>query len=143
MPVIVVCIGRPRGELEYAVRRQTVAALEIRDDELVVTLTTAERLAALRREVRVPLDAVVKVCADPQPWCALRGVRAPGTGIPGFIAYGVRRMTGDRPDFAALHGREPAVRVELAPWAPYGRLLVTVADTGDTVAAIRSRMTGP
>jgi hypothetical protein len=97
-----------------------------------------ERLAACRRDVRVPLGAVTAVQTDLDPWCALRGVRAPGTGIPGMIAYGTRRMTGARPDFAAVHGQGPAVRVELAPEAQFGRLVVTVDDPQATVTAIRA-----
>jgi hypothetical protein len=92
----------------------------------------------MRRQVRVPLGSIVSVCADPDPWSALRGIRSPGTGIPGVAAYGVRRLTGAAPDFAAVHGRGPAVRVELAPDAPFGRLLVTVADPESTVAAVRA-----
>ena len=79
-----------------------MAAVELRKDALVITLTTLERVAAMKREVRVPLDAVRGVCADPDPWSALRGIRVEGTGIPGVAVYGVRRMTGGRPDFAAL-----------------------------------------
>lgn len=120
-----------------------MAALEVTTDDLVVTLAWAEQMAAMRREVRVPLSAVCKVCVDRDPWSSLRGIRAPGTGIPGVVAYGVRRMTGNRPDFAALHGRGPAVRVELTPDSPYGRLLVTVADTDATVAALRAEVTAP
>jgi hypothetical protein len=104
----------------------------------VVSLTAMERVAAMKREVRVPLAAVRGVCADPDPWSAVRGVRVQGTGIPGVAVYGVRRMTGDRPDFAALHGRGPAVRVELTAGARYRRLLVTVADPDATVAAVRA-----
>lgn len=105
----------------------------------MVALTAAERLAAWRREIRVPLASVRAVCAEADPWSALRGIRAPGTGIPGVVAYGVRRMTGGAPDFAAVHGRGPAVRVELEPDAPYARLVVTVADVESTVAAVRRR----
>jgi hypothetical protein len=115
-----------------------VATLEVRQDALVVTLSGWERVAAMKREVRVPLAAVRGVCADPDPWSALRGVRVEGTGVPGMAVYGVRRMTGDRPDFAALHGRGPAVRVELTPEARYRRLLVTVADPEAAVAAVRA-----
>ncbi|HEY2440544.1 MAG TPA: hypothetical protein VGI07_09950 [Solirubrobacteraceae bacterium] len=115
-----------------------MAAVELRKDALVITLTALERVAAMKREVRVPLDAVRGVCADPDPWSALRGMRVEGTGIPGVAVYGVRRMTGGRPDFAALHGRGPAVRVELAAGARYRRLLVTVADPDATVAAVRA-----
>ncbi|HET8977905.1 MAG TPA: hypothetical protein VFN87_07090 [Solirubrobacteraceae bacterium] len=117
-----------------------MATLEVRDDDLVVTLSGVERLVAMKREVRVPLASVRRVCADPEPWCALRGMRVQGTGIPGVVAYGVRWMTGARPDFAAIHGRGPAVRVELSPESRYGRLLVTVADPQATVAAVRAEV---
>jgi hypothetical protein len=110
----------------------------VQQDELVVSLSGLEQLAALRHDVRVPLSAIQAVQAEPDPWCALRGFRAPGTGIPGVIAYGVRRMTGARPDFAAVHGQGPAVRVELAPHARFGRLVVTVDDPQATVDAIRA-----
>jgi hypothetical protein len=118
-----------------------MASLERQQGELVVRLSGLERVAALRREVRVPLTAVVTVVTEPDPWCALRGMRAPGTGIPGVVAYGVRRMTGARPDFAAVHGREPAVRVELGPGSTFGRLVVTVPDPAATVAMIRAGVT--
>lgn len=113
-----------------------MATLAIQGDELIVRLSPLEKLAAFHGNVHVPLSAIEAVSADSDPWSALRGVRAPGTGIPGLIAYGVRRMTGERPDFAALWGGGAAVRVELRPDAPFGRLLVTVADpTGAAVAA--------
>jgi hypothetical protein len=119
----------------------TVVTLEVEQDELVVRLSGVEHAAALRREVRVPLALIESVCADPDPWSALRGIRAPGTGIPGVVAYGVRRITGGAPDFAAVHGRGPAVRIDLAPGAPFGRLLVTVEDAESAAAAIRRSVT--
>lgn len=115
-----------------------MATLEVHADELVVHLSGVERAAAMRREVRVPLSCVRSVCADPDPWSALRGVRAPGTGIPGVVAYGVRRITGGAPDFAAVHGRGPAVRVELCPDAPFARLVVTVDDAERAAEAVRA-----
>ena len=79
--------------------------------------------------------------AEQDPYSALRGIRAPGTGVPRMCAYGVRLMTGGRPDFAAVHGRGPAVRVELGPDAPFGRLLVTVDDPQTEVAALQTQLT--
>lgn len=114
-----------------------MASLVVRGDELIVRLTGIERLVAMHGDVRVPLDAVLDISTEPDPWCELRGIRSPGTGFPGVIAYGVRRLTGDRPDFAAVWGRRPAVRVQLAPGAPFARLLVTVADPAATVEALR------
>jgi hypothetical protein len=115
-----------------------VASLEVESGELIVRLSGVERAAAMRREVRVPLASVASVCAEPDPWGALRGIRAPGTGIPGVAAYGVRRITGGAPDFAAVHGCGPAVRVDLAPGAPFGRIVVTVDDAQRTVDAVRA-----
>jgi hypothetical protein len=117
-----------------------MAELAIHGDELVVRLSRLERVAALHTDIRVPLSAVRSICAEPDPWAALRGMRAPGTGLPGMIAYGVRRMTGARPDFAAVWGRRPAVRVELAPGSQYGRLVVTVTDPAATRDAVRQAL---
>jgi hypothetical protein len=114
-----------------------MASLEVERDELVVRLSAFEQVAAARHEVRVPRRCVTCICVEPDPWSALRGVRAPGTGIPGIVAYGVRRLTGRRPDFAALHGRDPAVRVELGSGARFARLVVSVDDPAATVAACR------
>jgi hypothetical protein len=115
-----------------------VASLEVESGELIVRLSGVERAAAMRREVRIPLSCVIGVCAEPDPWGALRGIRAPGTGIPGVAAYGVRRVTGGAPDFAAVHGRGPAVRIDLAPGASFGRIVVTVDDAQRTVDAVRA-----
>jgi hypothetical protein len=117
-----------------------MASLVIERDELVVRLSQLEQLAAFRGDVHIPLGSVESVSAEKDPYSALRGVRAPGTGVPRMCAYGVRLMTGGRPDFAAVHGRGPAVRVELAPDAPFGRLLVSVDDPQAEVAALQARL---
>jgi hypothetical protein len=118
-----------------------MASLVIQRDELVVRLSQLEQLAAFRGDVRVPLSAVQDVHVDQAPYEALRGIRAPGTGVPRVLAYGVRLLTGGCPDFAALHGKGPAVCVDLAPQAGFGRLLVTVDDPEATVTSLRSSLT--
>lgn len=116
-----------------------MATLTVARDELVVGLSPLEQLAAFRREVRIPIRQLRSVTAAPDPWCKLRGVRAPGTGIPGVIAYGVRRMTGTAPDFAAVHGHGPAVLVECGAGARFARLVISVPDAEATVKQIRAR----
>ncbi len=116
-----------------------MAELSVEGDELVVRMSGRERAAAFRDDVSVPLAAVRDVSVEPRPWAALRGIRAPGTGFPGVIAYGVRRITGERPDFAAILRGRPVVRVELDPPAKFGRLLVSVDDAEATVR----RLAGP
>jgi hypothetical protein len=113
-----------------------MASLVIERGELVVRLSQLEQLAAQRGDVRVPLSTVRQIRAENCPYTLLRGICRPGTGVPRRLAYGVRLWTGDRPDFAALHGPGPAVRVDLSDAAPFGRLLVTVTDPGPAVAAL-------
>jgi hypothetical protein len=117
-----------------------MATLAIDHDELVVRLSQLEQLAAFRGDVHIPLGAVKSVCAEQDPYAFLRGIRAPGTGVPRMCAYGVRLMTGGRPDFAAVHGRGPAVRIDLSDEAPFGRLLVTVDDPESDVASLQARL---
>jgi hypothetical protein len=108
----------------------------VNGQHLVVGLSWLEKLGAFRGNVHVPLRAVRSAEPEPDPWGALRGIRAPGTGIPGVIAYGTRRYDGGR-DFAAVLGSRPAVRVDLGEESPFGRLVVSVSDPDSTVAAIR------
>lgn len=114
-----------------------MAVLSIEGDELVVHLSAWERLAAFRGDIHLPLEAVRSASVESDPWHALRGLRSPGTGFPGVIAYGVRRATGDRNDFAAVLARRPVVRVELDPPSPFARLLVSVPDAERSSARIR------
>ncbi len=114
-----------------------MAKLVVDGPDLVVRLSWLEMLGAMRGNVRVPLTAVREAIADPEPWSALRGIRAPGTGIPGVIALGARRYLRGR-DFAALYGQRPAVRVDLDGKSPFARLIVSVRDAEGTVAAIHA-----
>jgi hypothetical protein len=117
---------------------ESLAEISAQSDELCVSLSRQERLMAFHGDVRIPLASVQRVSLEPDPWGALRGIRAPGTGIPGVVAYGVRRMTGERPDFAAVHGKEPAVRVWLDQRSPFAQLLVTVSDAENSVRQIQA-----
>jgi hypothetical protein len=68
-------------------------------------------------------------------------MRAPGTGLPEVIAVGTRRG-GFGKDFAAVHGRGPAVVVELDN-CEFERLVVTMDDAVRSADAIRSALTEP
>jgi len=111
-----------------------MAKVGVEGDTLVVHLGPLEKLGALRGDVRVARTAVRGVRAVLDPWPELRGIRAPGTGIPGVIALGTRRGAGIR-DFAAVYRHRPAVVVELEG-AQFDRLVVTDDDAESTVAAL-------
>jgi hypothetical protein len=112
-----------------------MARLFVDGPDLVVGLSWLEKLGAVHGNVRVPLSAVRSAVAEPNPWDALRGVKLAATGIPGVAVLGTRHSSGSQ-DFAALVGRRPAIRVELADGAPFAQLLVSVSDPVSTLAAI-------
>ena len=91
-------------------------------DELVIMLNDLEKAGAMRGDVHVP----VWVRVSTNPFRELRGMRAPGTGIPGVIALGTWRSKGAK-DFAAVYRGGPAVVVELSG-AEFRRLIVSAHD---------------
>jgi hypothetical protein len=123
---------------DHAIMWVAMADVIPEGDQLLVRLTGWERLAALRGDVRLPLSAVSSAVVERFPWRALRGYRAPGTGWPGRIAYGVRRLTGDRKDFTAVLGERPALRIELNSPSPFARLVITVDEPDVAAARIRA-----
>jgi len=111
-----------------------VADLSVEGDELVLHMGALEKAEAVHGDIRVPLSAVAAVRVVDDPWAELRGIRAPGTGLPGVIAVGTRRGDFGK-DFAAVHGKGPAVVVELEG-AGYQRLIATADDAAARAAAI-------
>jgi hypothetical protein len=111
-----------------------MARLETEGSWLVLRLSWLERLGAFSGEPRVALSTVSTVRVSTEPWHELRGIRAPGTGIPGVIALGTRVGRGGK-DFCAVYGKGPAVVVELAA-AAYGRLVVSSDDAVATAARL-------
>ncbi|HEX4035169.1 MAG TPA: hypothetical protein VHX66_12065 [Solirubrobacteraceae bacterium] len=106
--------------------------------DLLVCLKPLEQLAAFRfGTLRVPLASVTAALAAPDAWKELRGIRAPGTGIPFVIAYGTRRFSGGKDLALVRGGRRPALRVDFAEGAPYARLVASVADPESAAADIR------
>ena len=73
----------------------SLAALRHEGPELVVRLNDLEKAGALQGDVRVPWSTVRDFRVSRRaPFRELRGVRAPGTGIPGVIALGTWRGGG-------------------------------------------------
>jgi hypothetical protein len=100
-----------------------VAGLSVESDELVLTLSAVEKVEGFHGSIRVPVSTVRDVRSVADPWSELRGIRAPGTGVPGVIAVGTRRGSDIR-DFVAVHGHGPAVVIDM-DGAEFGRFVVT------------------
>ena len=63
--------------------------VELAEDALIVHLQGTDRLWALKSHLQIPLSHVVGAQADPElalGWW--KGLRAPGTNIPGVITAG-------------------------------------------------------
>ncbi|MFT3924405.1 MAG: hypothetical protein QM778_17845 [Myxococcales bacterium] len=103
-----------------------MAHLTVDSGELVVRLSTLEKVGALQGDVRVDLSRVKRAWVTTTPWSELRGFRAPGTGIPWVIMLGTTRGSFGK-DFCAVYGRSPALVVELEG-ASFSRLLITTAE---------------
>jgi hypothetical protein len=103
-----------------------MATLRREGGELVVLLNDLEKLGGLRGGPRVPLTAIRDVRVTDTPFRELRGMRAPGTGIPGVVALGTWRYRGGK-DFAALYRGGPALVIELEG-AGLTRLLISAHD---------------
>jgi hypothetical protein len=118
-----------------------VATLLVDGSDLLVKMSEVEKFEAMHADIRVPLSTVRTVRVVDDAWPELRGIRAPGTGIPGVIAVGTRRGSFGK-DFAVVHGKEQAVVVELNG-AAYSRVVVTTADTGSVAAEIQRHVMPP
>jgi hypothetical protein len=111
-----------------------MAHLIIDVDTIVVSLSPLERLEAMHGDVIVRRSAVTRARVVPDGMAEVRGVRAPGTGIPGVSKVGVWRNSAGR-TFAACHGRRPAIVIDLAG-AGFDRLVVTTDDPAEIVSAL-------
>jgi len=104
-----------------------MARLLIEEEDLHLSLGGWEQLGSLHADIRIPLRHITKVEVSENPWRILRGMRAPGTGIPGVIMLGTMRRKRKK-DFCAIYKRRPAVVVHLRDEA-FERLIVTCDKT--------------
>lgn len=111
-----------------------MATLRREGDEVVLKLNDLEKAGALHGDVRVAGAAVREARVSTTPFRDLRGIRAPGTGVPGAVALGTWRYRGGK-DFAVLYRGGPAVIVEL-DGVEFRRLLVSAHDAADVAAAL-------
>ena len=103
-----------------------MAIVKVDGDEVILELSFWERLGALHSSLRVSKSAVTKVEFIENLWSkeVLRGVRAPGTGIPYVVLLGTMRGRSYR-DFTAIKGRGAGVEICLNE-GPFERWIFTL-----------------
>lgn len=105
---------------------------------LEISLSVTERAAAFAPSstIRVARTDITRVQLSDDPWTWLRGVRKPGTQIPGVIAAGTWHSVAGT-DFVVVRGRREGVVIALTEDAPYQRLLLTTRHGLALVKALR------
>ena len=99
-------------------------SLAVEGGDLVLRLGRWERLGALRRDdLRVPVEKVNEARRVDNAYAAVRGLRIPGTGIPGRLLLGTWRAR-DLKQFVAVRGRGPGCVIEL-DGEPFDRWIVS------------------
>ncbi|MGH3262012.1 MAG: hypothetical protein ACRDNS_08460 [Trebonia sp.] len=118
-----------------------MADLSISDGALRIELSVAERVLALHgRDIVVPLGDLVELEPVDDIMSQLRGLRMPGTGVPGLVAIGTWRGNEDGEpfhDFALIHRRGPGV-VAVTRNFEYARILFSADEPQQMIAALRA-----
>ncbi|MDN5853595.1 MAG: hypothetical protein L0K86_12275 [Actinomycetia bacterium] len=116
-----------------------MTSVSIRDDRLIVNVEGLRRVWALKRGFDIPLEHVCGVTADPAISRTRKGIRAPGTYLPGVITAGTYYRFGER-HFWDVRRPENVIVIELRN-ERYKRLIVEVADPAKAVATIERAVT--
>ena len=113
--------------------------VELTENALIVHVRGVDRLWALKSRLEIPLAHVV--CAEVDPEVAQgwrKGLRAPGTHVPGVITAGTFYQEGERV-FWDVHDPERTVVIHLKD-ERYARLVIEVDDPHATAAAIQGAL---
>lgn len=113
-----------------------MARIRVDDDTVWVELTRFEKVMAMRASFRFDRSLVERAVLVESPLKKLRGLRAPGLGLPGVAAIGTWRH-GEGADFVAVRSGERGVLVELAEGAPFRRLLLGTSRPEQVAASLR------
>lgn len=113
-----------------------MATISVQGQDLVVEMEGLDKLWALKSKLTIPLAHVRGATVDPGILGEPKGLRAPGTHLPGVITAGTFHQDGEKV-FWAVHDAQKAVVVELAD-ERYARLVVEVDDPRAVVAMVEA-----
>ena len=88
--------------------KEVMAKVIENGNQLILKLSFWEKIGGLHKDLVVPKENLIKKTVHQNPWSkeVLRGVRAPGTGIPYVVLLGTMRFKGGK-DFIAIYKRRP------------------------------------
>ena len=108
-----------------------MAHLVVIGDQVRFELSTWEKIGAFARSQEVALSDVesVEVVANPWTSAVLKGIRAPGTGIPLIVMLGTMRYRGGK-DLCAIYKRRPNAVITLKS-GPFKRWIFEIKDMNE------------
>lgn len=113
-----------------------MARVSIEADQMIVEIEGLDKLWALKSRMVIPLAHVRGATADPGIVKEPKGLRAPGTHLPGVITSGTYRTKEGRV-FWDVRDASKAVVIELSG-ERYTRLVIQVDDPRATVARVEA-----
>ncbi|OMI35396.1 hypothetical protein [Streptomyces sparsogenes] len=117
-----------------------MAHISTDDGNLIVEIEGLDKLWALKSRLTIPLAHVRGATADPGILKEPKGLRSPGTHVPGVITAGTFHIDGER-IFWDVRDPAKAVVIQLAD-ERYARLVVQVSDPRATVSLIEDALSG-
>ncbi|MCX4417420.1 hypothetical protein OOK43_29725 [[Kitasatospora] papulosa] len=115
-----------------------MALIRIADDNLVVVMEGLDKLWAFKSRLTIPLANVRGATVDPGIATDFKGIRAPGSHLPGVIIAGTFHHDGDKV-FWDVKDASKAIVVELAD-EEYTRLVLQVDDPRAAVALVENAL---
>ncbi|GHI93070.1 hypothetical protein [Streptomyces olivaceus] len=115
-----------------------MALIRIDGDDLVVVIEGFDKLWAFKGSLTIPLANVRGVTADPGIATDPKGIRAPGSHVPGVITAGTFHQDGEKV-FWDVRDASKAVVIELAD-ERYARLVLQVNDPRAAVALVEKAL---
>lgn len=127
-----------------------MARVEVHGERVVIRLTAAERVSAFRRrDITLNRSAITSAVITDDPWVWIRGVRSPGTRVPGKLAIGTWRSTAGRDFVLARSGRDAVVidldtavggdaeRGWVGEFDSFSRIIISTVHAAELVRALR------
>lgn len=118
-----------------------MATIHLKADHLFVELSLIERLAAVRGDLRIPLEHVTSATVSANPFDAVSGLRWLGAGIPFLFGVGLWKSGQDGRSFVAAYRGVPALVLELCN-ERYDRLVVSASDARKLLSTLQGQMRG-
>ncbi|MER6504559.1 hypothetical protein ABT218_35915 [Streptomyces sp. NPDC001455] len=115
-----------------------MAHISIDDGNLIVEIEGLDKLWALKSRLTIPLAHVRGATADPGIAKEPKGLRSPGTHVPGVVTAGTFHVDGER-IFWDVRDPAKAVVIQLAD-ERYARLVIQVSDPRTTVALVEDAL---